>query len=462
MTDINKILAQVDSNLPASLDRLFDFVRIPSISTSPDTADDVRKAAEWACAELASLGFDASVRETTGLPMVVAHLNNPAATKRVLFYGHVDVQPVDPLALWDTDPFDPQIVTRDDGSKKIAGRGTADDKGQLMTFVEACRAWLETEGEIPLNLTVLLEGEEETGSPSMNGFLEANKAELQADIGLVCDTGMWDAETPAITVMLRGLASMEVTLKAASRDLHSGLYGSAAANPLHIMARIVADLRDDNGSITLPGFYDGVEDPPAETKAQWDALDFDGAKFLGDVGLAVPAGEKDRTLLEQIWSRPTCEINGFNGGYAGDGTKTVIPAEANVKFTFRLVAGQDPEKILHSLKEFVEARIPADCQADIQLHGGAPAIKLPHDRAEVAAAAEALSAEWQTPCVLVGGGGSIPIVGAFQSILGLDSILAGFSLEDDRLHSPNEKYELTSFHKGTRSWVRIIDAVSKS
>jgi acetylornithine deacetylase/succinyl-diaminopimelate desuccinylase-like protein len=462
MSDIDTILARIDAELPQSLERLFEFIRIPSISTDAASAADVRTAAEWARAQLSELGFDASVRETDGLPMVVGHNKDADNTHHVLFYGHYDVQPVDPVSLWDTEPFNPVIVTRDDGTKQIVGRGSSDDKGQLMTFIEACRATRDVMGGLPLKVTILLEGEEETGSPSMNPFLAANKEELKADIGLVCDTSMWDASTPALTVMLRGMSAVEVTLTAASRDLHSGGYGSAACNPLHVLARIVSDLHDDNGGVTIKDFYDGVHEMPADVRTQWDSLPFDPSAFLGEVGLSEPAGEKDRSVLEQIWSRPTCEINGMHGGYIGAGTKTVIPAQANVKISFRLVGTQDPQAIIANLKAFVLARLPSDCTADFIIHGASPAITLPLDSPEFAAAQAALADEWGKPAVTMGCGGSIPIVGAFQDILGMDSIMPGFSLDDDRIHSPNEKYDLKSFHGGIRSWARIIHNISKS
>lgn len=462
MTDLSPILAQADEALPQSLDRLFDLVRIPSISTDPAYKADCRKAGEWLVKELAELGFDVSLRDTPGHPMVVAHhAADRADAPHVLFYGHYDVQPVDPLDLWEDDPFAPAIKEKD-GRKIITGRGTSDDKGQLLTFVEACRAYKAVKGSLPVKITILFEGEEESGSPSLKPFLEANAAELKADFALVCDTSMWDRETPAIAAALRGLVGEEVTITAADRDLHSGLFGGAAANPVHILTKILADLHDETGKVTLPGFYDGVEETPSNIKASWDSLGRTAESFLGEVGLSIPSGEKGRSVLELTWARPTAEVNGIIGGYTGEGFKTVIAAKASAKISFRLVGTQDPAKIRESFRSFVKARIPADCSVDFHEHGGSPAIQLSYDSPELTKAKNALSDEWPKPAVIIGMGGSIPIVGDFQKMLGMDSLLVGFGLTDDRIHSPNEKYDLNSFHKGIRSWVRILDALANS
>lgn len=462
MTQISAALDRADQNFSASLDRLFDLVKIPSISTDPAYKADCRKAAEWLVNALVELGFEASVRETAGHPMVVAH--HAAATPdapHALFYGHYDVQPVDPLNLWESDPFQPSIKELDGGRKVITGRGTADDKGQLMTFVEACRAYKETHGGLPIRITILFEGEEESGSPSLKPFLEANADELKADYALVCDTGMWDRDTPAIAAALRGLVGEQVKIKAADRDLHSGLFGGAAANPIQILTNILAGLHDETGKVTLPGFYEGVEETPANIKASWESLDRTADSFLGEVGLSVPSGEKGRSVLELTWARPTAEVNGIIGGYTGEGFKTVIAAEASAKVSFRLVGQQDPVKIRESFRAYVRSKIPADCTVEFHEHGGSPAIQLSYDSPMLTRAKHALSDEWPKPAVIIGMGGSIPIVGDFQKMLGMDSLLVGFGLVDDRIHSPNEKYDLQSFQKGIRSWIRILDALAR-
>ncbi|MBW0366352.1 M20/M25/M40 family metallo-hydrolase [Ensifer adhaerens] len=461
MADITPVLERADANLPRSLDRLFDLVRIKSISTDPAFKAECRKAAEWLVAELNSLGFTASVRETPGHPMVVAHHDGAKPdAPHVLFYGHYDVQPVDPLNLWDTDPFEPGIKEIEPGRKVITGRGTADDKGQLLTFVEAVRAYKDVHGALPCRVTILFEGEEESGSPSLKPFLEANAAELKADYALVCDTSMWDRDTPAISAGLRGLVGEEVIVRAADRDLHSGYFGGAAANPIRILTTILAGLHDENSRVTLPGFYDGVEETPAQIKAAWETLGQTAEKFLGEIGLSIPSGEKNRSVLELTWARPTAEVNGITGGYTGEGFKTVIAAEASAKVSFRLVGNQNPEKIREAFRAYVRSKVPADCSVEFHAHGGSPAIHLPYESPLLNTAKVALSDEWPKPAVIIGMGGSIPIVGDFQKMLGMESLLVGFGLSDDRIHSPNEKYELQSYHKGIRSWIRILDALA--
>ena len=460
---LSAVLARIDSDLQSSLDRLFDLVRIKSISTDPAFAGDVLKAAEWCVAELKAIGFDASVRPTPTHPAVIAHWNGKVEHERphVLFYGHFDVQPVDPIELWTADPFDPKLVTRADGAKEITGRGTADDKGQLLTFVEAARAYVAETGGLPCRVTILLEGEEESGSPSLDAFLQANKAELAHDVALVCDTNMWDAKTPAITATLRGLVGEEVTVTCADRDLHSGLFGGPALNPIRVLTKILAELHDDTGRVTLPGFYDGVQDLPADVKASWDALGLTAESFLSPYGLSTAAGETGRSVLEQLWARPTCEFNGITGGYTGEGFKTVLPAKASAKVSFRLVVGQDPVKVREAFRAFVTARLPGDAKVAFKPHGGSPGLALPFGSPWLVKAKGALSEEWGVPAALIGGGGSIPVVGLFKNRLGMDTALVGFGLDDDRIHSPNEKYDLTSFHGGIRSWARILDALAK-
>ncbi len=461
MTDLSHVLDRADHNLPSSLDNLFELLRIKSISTDPDYKAECRKAAEWLVTYLNSLGFTASARDTPGHPMVVAHHDAGSAdAPHVLFYGHYDVQPVDPLELWDSDPFAPAIKDLGNGRKILTGRGTSDDKGQLMTFVEAVRAYKETRGALPVRITILFEGEEESGSPSLKPFLEENAAELKADFALVCDTGMWDGDTPAISAGLRGLVGEEIVVTAADRDLHSGLFGGAAANPIHILTDILAGLHDETGRITLPGFYDGVEETPANIKASWEKLGMTAEKFLGGVGLSIPSGEKARSVMELTWARPTAEVNGIWGGYTGAGFKTVIAAKASAKVSFRLVGQQNPAAIRESFRAYVRSKIPGDCSVEFHEHGGSPAIQLSYDSPVLTKAKTALSNEWPKPALIIGMGGSIPIVGDFQKMLGMESLLVGFGLSDDRIHSPNEKYELRSYHKGIRSWIRILDALA--
>jgi acetylornithine deacetylase/succinyl-diaminopimelate desuccinylase-like protein len=456
---IDRVLGDIDTDLDNALSRLFDWLKIQSISTDPAYKGECRKAAEWVRGELEALGFRAHLSETSLHPVVVGHKPKPGAP-HVLFYGHYDVQPVDPLDLWDAPPFEPQLAELEPGRKVIRARGACDDKGQVMTFLEACRAWIATEGELPVGVTVLIEGAEENGSKGLPEWLAANKDELKADFALVCDTGMWDRATPSITTSLRGLVYREIIVKAADRDLHSGSFGGAARNPIHVVARIIADLHDADGRVTLPGFYDGVPETPPEILARWKALALTPETFLGQVGLSIPSGERDRMVIEQIQSRPTCDANGIVGGYTGEGSKTVIAAQASAKISFRLVGQQDPHKIAAAFAAFVRERVPADCSVEILDHSAAAAIQLPYDMPALKKAEAALAAEWGTDPVAIGSGGSIPIVGDFKRTLGLDTLLVGFGLDDDRVHSPNEKYDLSSFHKGARSWARILGALA--
>ena len=458
MPELAPVLAALDEGTDAALERLFALMRFPSISADPAHDADCRAAADWLAAELAGIGLEARVIATEGQPIVRAE--GGEGGPHVLFYGHYDVQPVDPVELWERDPFDPAVETGPDGARRIVGRGASDDKGQLMTFVEALRAFRAAHGRLPCRITVLLEGEEESAGDSLERYLEAEGAAIGADIAAVCDTGMWDRETPAITTMLRGILTTEVTVRGPARDLHSGFYGGAAANPIHVLTQALAGLRDGRGRITLPGFYEGVPELDAAVRAQWEALGFDPGAFLGGVGLSTPAGEAGRSALEQIWSRPTAEVNGIRGGYAGAGFKTVIPAEAAAKVSFRLVGDQDPERVLATFREAMAAAMPPDCRAEVTAYGAARAISMPVDATAFAAARAALTEEWGREAAFIGCGGSIPVVGAFRRVLGLDTLLVGFALEDDRVHSPNEKYDLRSFTRGCRSWARILGALA--
>lgn len=454
------VLDRIDADLDVSIDRLMEFLRIPSISTDPAYKDDCLSAAQWLANDLISLGAAAEVCPTPGHPMVMGKIGSGAP--HLLFYGHYDVQPVDPLDLWDHDPFAPFIEDRVHG-KVIRGRGASDDKGQLMTFVEACRAWIAENGTLPCTITFFFEGEEESGSPSLIPFMNANKDRLAADLALICDTSMVAPGVPSICSQLRGMLKDEFTLTGPTMDLHSGHYGGPALNPLREISKIIATLHDDEGAVTIKDFYEGVHEVSADILKQWQGCGFNEEEYLSGVGMTESHGESAYTTLEQQWARPTLEINGLWGGYQGPGTKTVIPSQAHCKITCRLVGDQDPDAIRKNLRAHVDSLLPVDAKVtwNQDLDGSAAAV-MNTARPEFEAARQALSEEWDREAVFAGMGGSIPIAGFFTTILGLDSMLIGYAEDDDRIHSPNEKYGLNNFHKGIRSWARILDAVSKA
>ena len=329
-----------------------------------------------------------------------------------------------------------------------------------MTFIEACRAWQAVHGSLPCRITFFFEGEEESGSPSLVPFMQDNKSELSADLALICDTGLFESRTPAIITMLRGKLGEEILITAANKDLHSGMYGGIAINPIRVLSRILSGLHDDQGRITLAGFYDGVPPLSESLRRQWHRLDFDHTAFLADVNLSHPAGERGKTPLEMIWSEPTCEINGIAGGYTGAGFKTVLPSTATAKLSFRLVGQQDPLKIRDAFRAYVTNMLPADCTVSFGDHGASAASLMATDHPAFDAARAALNDEWPDAAAYIGCGGSIPVAGYFKDITEMDAMLIGFAKDDDQIHSPNEKYDVESFHKGIRSWARILAAIS--
>jgi acetylornithine deacetylase/succinyl-diaminopimelate desuccinylase-like protein len=454
---LQTVLDHIDQNLDGAIGRLQDLLRIPSVSTDPAYADEVHRCAEHLANDLRSIGLDTTVHKTNGHPMVVA-TDDSAGTDvpRVLYYGHYDVQPVQPLEEWDADPFEANVVDGPRG-KRIVARGAADDKGQLMTFVEAIRAWKTVHGKLPIRVVMIFEGEEECGSESLEPFLNAHKDELLADTCIVCDTGMWDVDTPAITSRLRGLVYIEATLHGPSHDLHSGSYGGALINPANAITEILGQLHDSQGRVQIANFYDDVDEISQAQSSQWNALGDADALLLESSGAKETFGEQGYTTLERLWARPTCDINGLFAGYTGAGAKTVIGASATAKISCRLVAGQKPQQIEDNLRAFLEERTPSGCHWKITSFGVNPAISVPTDSPWLAAASEALTETFPKPAVLIGSGGSIPVVGSFQEILGIDAVLVGFSLDDDLIHAPNEKFEISCFHRGILAQATILD-----
>ena len=454
---LEPVLAQVEANLEVSIERWKDLLRIPSIGTDPAHRADTRRAAEWLVWQLRALGFDAAARDTPGQPIVVGHHpgRGPARRPRVLYYGHYDVQPSDPLDLWDSPPFEPTMVEGPHGPRMVA-RGAVDDKGQLMTWLEALRAWHDVHGTLPVAASVFVEGEEESGSPSLEPFLDRHRDELRADICVVSDTNMWNIETPALATLLRGLVYAEVVLTGPAHDLHSGLYGGAVPNPLNVLSRLLGQLHDADGRVQVPGFYDDVEELDDDGRRRLAELPFDEAAFLGSAGITVPFGEAGRSTLERIWTRPTCDVNGMWGGYTGPGSKTVIPARASAKVSFRLVPQQNPGKILADLRGFLAQRTPAGCRFELTTHSTAAPLRIPVESPYVQAARRALEQVFPQAPVLIGMGGSIPAVEAIKRLLGMDALLVGFGLADDRVHSPNEKFELRCFTNGIRTHARLL------
>ncbi len=454
-TGVERALARAQANFDGSVERLKALLRLPSIGTDPAYDGQTRATAQWLSGELAGLGFQSRLVETGGQPCVLAHYEAAGSGPRPLYYGHYDVQPADPLDLWESPPFEPTIVDGPRG-KRVVARGAVDDKGQLMTFIEAFRAWKEATGSIPVPVTVVLEGEEESGSRHLEPFLDQNRAELGADVCVISDTGMLEIDKPAITYMLRGMLYVELTLKGPSHDLHSGMYGGAVTNPNNALARIIAALHDEDGRVQIPGFYDDVREIGEAEAAAWRAIGVSEADFLATAGLRTPVGEKGRTLLERTWSRPTCDVNGIWGGYIGAGAKTVIPARASAKLSCRLVPDQDPEKVLAGLKRFIEQRLPPDFSYELQEFGKSPAMRVPTDSTYLRAARRAAFTVFGREPVLIGCGGSIPVAGSMQRLLGLDTVFIGFGLDDDRVHSPNEKFELVCFERGIRTHVALL------
>ncbi len=441
------------SNQDAALDELKAFLRIPSISTLPDHASDVRRAAEFLAAELKRIGMqNVEVIDTPGHPLVYAdHLHAPGKPT-VLCYGHFDVQPPDPLDEWLSPPFEPEVR-----NGNIYARGAVDDKGQLWMHVKALEALLNQDGTLPVNVRLIAEGEEEVGGEQIAHFLRTHPERLKADVAVVSDTDMFAPGLPTLCVGLRGMIYTEIEVRGARTDLHSGMYGGAAPNPFVALAQIIAGLKDADGHILIPGIYDGVETPAPAELAAWESLPFDEAEYLAhEVGSTALTGEPEYTVLQRLWSRPTLDVHGVMGGFTGAGAKTVIPAKATAKVSLRLVPGMTPADTFDKLRQHVATITPRGTTAEVRLiHSGDPVV-IRTDNPFVAAATGAMKEVFGKETVFVRGGGSIPIVGDFERNLGIPTLLMGFGLPDDNLHAPNEKFHLENFHAGIESLVRFF------
>ena len=446
-----------------AVDRLQQFLTIQSVSTDPAFSQEVRRGAKWVARELNKIGMEVTVYDTAGHPVVLAKTPNqllaPGAAEapHVLFYGHYDVQPPDPIDLWTTPPFLPEVR---DGA--IYARGASDDKGQVCCFLEALRAWTQNNGKLPVPVTVLIEGEEECGSVNLQPFIKKHKENLAADIVVISDTSMWDDQTVTITYGLRGLLYFDVQLHGPSRDLHSGVYGGVLANPATMITRIIGKLFDSENRITIPGFYDDVATLSDQEAAQWEALDFDEHKdCLGPVGVDTPFGEEGYSTLQRRWARPSCDINGIYGGYMGEGAKTVIPSFAGAKVSFRLALNQNANKIAKAFEGWLHLHDTGGCEWKITNHGAADPVGVSSDSPFVAAAQRAIKQSSGKAAVLAKEGATIPVVADFKNVLGLDSLLIGFGLNSDCIHSPDEHFALDRFNLGCRTHALLLSELAK-
>lgn len=440
------------------LEQLIDLVSIPSISTLREHKPDIRRAAKWVGDHMVDVGLeDVRIFTTQGHPVVFGQRTKAGPdAPTVLVYGHYDVQPADPLDEWRTNPFEPTVQ---DGN--LYARGASDDKGQFFTHLKSVQAYLETEGELPVNIKFMIEGEEEVGSPHLSDFIDEHRERLAADLALVSDSTMLGPDQPSILYGLRGLAYTEVVVTGPDHDLHSGSFGGGVRNPANALAAIIAALKDDDGHITVPGFYDDVQ-LDDEERANLARVPFDEAAFRREAGVEKPWGEAGHTTVERIWGRPTLDVNGIWGGFTGEGGKTIIPSRASAKISMRLVPNQDPERVFQLFSEYVKELAPLEVQVEVRnLHGAVPVL-IDRNIPEMKAAVTAYQKGFGKTPVFTREGGTIPVVGMFTGKLKIPTILMGFGLPDDRLHSPNEKFSIDNFHAGIRTSIYFLDALAKN
>jgi acetylornithine deacetylase/succinyl-diaminopimelate desuccinylase-like protein len=456
---LDAVLNHIEKDHPAAVQRLVELSRIASVSTDPAYSGQVQQAAELVVQRLRGSGLRAELWSTAGHPCVFAESVEVPGAPTVLFYGHYDVQPPDPIEKWHTPPFEPTLR---DGA--IYARGASDDKGQISCFLEALDAWHRTAGRLPCNVKVLIEGEEEMGSVNLPPVIEQHKDRLAADVVLVSDTSMWETTPgqprPSIVYALRGLVYFDVQLHGPSRDLHSGVFGGTLPNPCTILTRILAGLFDAQHRVTIPGYYDDVLQLTDDERRAWSKLDFTDETFLGEVGVHTPYGESGYSTLERRWSRPACDINGIYGGYMGEGAKTVIPMFAGAKVSFRIVANQDPGKIAQGFETWLRDQDTHGLRWEITNHGEAAPTAAPTDSTHMAAARRAVRRVFDTDPVFIREGATIPIVADFKHILGLDTILLGFGRVNDCLHSPNEKFDLRSLKWGSLTHAALLHEIA--
>jgi acetylornithine deacetylase/succinyl-diaminopimelate desuccinylase-like protein len=449
------VAAYLDANRERVLEELLALLRIPSVSTDPRRAADVARAADFVADALRRAGLEARVHPTAGHPVVTAASPPIAGAPTVVIYGHYDVQPAEPLAAWATPPFEPVVL---DG--RILGRGASDDKGQVFAHVKAVEALRDLDGGLPLNVRFVVEGEEETGSPSLAAFLTEQRDALAADVALVSDGAMLAPETPTITYGLRGAVYLTVRVRTAARDLHSGAYGGGVANPLGALAALLASLKDADGRIAVAGFYDDVVEVDDAERERMAAVPFDRDAFMSEAGVAATPGEAGRGLLERLWARPALDVHGLGGGFVGQGMKTVIPAEGIAKLSCRLVARQDPDHIARLLDAHLRRVAPEGVEVDVVVEGRGEPTLTPLDHPAVTATARALEAVWGRPVVYARSGGSIPVVADLQRVLGAVPVLLDMGLEDDRLHAPNEKFEVRHYLQGIQASAATLRALA--
>jgi len=449
----------VEQNQARLLEELKDFLRIPSVSTLPEHKSAVLRAAQFVADSLKRVGVEnVEIVPTAGNPLVYGDWLHAPGKPTVLCYGHYDVQPPDPLELWQSPPFEPEVR---DGN--IYARGSADDKGQMYMHIKAVEALRAVNGTLPVNLKFLIEGEEEIGGASIAKYVAENPTKLKADVALVSDTALYAEGLPTLCIGLRGLVYMEVEATGPARDLHSGLYGGAAPNPVFGLIELLAKCKDANGVIQVPGIYDDVTPPAAAEKESWKQLPFRDADFLNnEVGATALTGEPGYSVLEKIWARPTLEVHGIAGGFTGAGAKTVIPSKATAKVSFRLVPNQNPDKIVNSFREFLKKNAPAGIRIELRVLSAGPAVMVNPEHSAIQIAARAFSDVLGKPTVFTRSGGSIPVVGDFANHLGIPSILMGFGLPDDGLHSPNEKYRLTNYYQGIKTIAHFFEELGAS